>query len=107
MAFPIPTNTTCDIYHGGNAPPNPPDIAAVRATLTPAPRNLKANQAYTHWIELPLGTDIRSGDTVYVPDQNGTAFKQVAIERIRFASGNDYKRMYLNRQAVNWPSQNL
>lgn len=107
MAFPLPTNTTCDIYRNTNAPPANPDVAGVSGTLTPAPRNLKSTLVYTHWIDVPLATDVRQSDFVYVPDKNGTKFAVQAIERIRFGGGNDYKRAYLLRQTVAWPSQNL
>jgi hypothetical protein len=107
MAFLISTNTTCDLYHGGNAPPANPDVAGVKGTLTPAPRNLKSDVAYTHWIDVPLATDAHNGDSLYVPDKTGTQFLVQWLERIRYGGGNDYKRLYLLRQAVNWPSQNL
>jgi hypothetical protein len=35
MALPVPTNTTCDIYRSGNAPPNTPDVAGVAVSLAP------------------------------------------------------------------------
>lgn len=112
MAFPIPFNTTCDIYRVGHSPPASPDLSGVSGALTPAPRNLKdgpPGPAYTHWLDLPLAADIRDSpaDTVYVPDQNGTKFVVNFYERIRCRGGNDFKRVYLMRQAVAWPSQNL
>jgi hypothetical protein len=107
MAFLIPNNITCDIYRNNNAPPSNPDVARVSGALTPAPRNLKATPSYTHWIDVPLVTDVRAGDWLYVPDQNGTQFAVQQYERIRFGGGNDFKRVYLLRQAVTWPSQNL
>ena len=105
--FPIPPNTTCVIYHGSNAPPAAPDVSGVEGNLHPMPTNLKSPPTYTHWIDVALPTDIRENDSLYVPDQNGTEFSVVQIERVRPGGGNDFKRAYLNRQAVNWPSQNL
>ena len=35
MAFPIPANTTLDIYRAGNSPPAAPDLAGVRARSFP------------------------------------------------------------------------
>ncbi len=112
MAFPIPANTTCDIYRANTAPPNDQPALSALGALTPAPRNWKdgpPGPAYTHWLDLPLTTDIRDSpaDTVYVPDKNGTKFDVCMYERIRVGGGNDYKRVYLMRQAVAWPSQNL
>jgi hypothetical protein len=109
MTFPLATNTTCDIYRSGNGPPAAPDEAGVAGTLQPRARNIKTNAVYTHWFDLPLLTDVRFGaspDTLYVPDKNGTPFLVVAVERVRFGAG-DYKRAYLNRQAVSWPSNQL
>ena len=107
MAFLIPINTTFDIYRSGSSPPSAPSVAGVSGALTPAPRNLKTLLVYTHWIDVPLATDVRAGDSLYVPDKNGTKFAVQQYERIRFGGGNDYKRVYLLRQAVTWPSQNL
>jgi hypothetical protein len=107
VSFPIPSNTTCDIYRDTNAPPANPDVAGVSGSLVPMPRNLKSTVVYTHWIDVPLATDVRDADWLYVPDKNGTKFAVQWVERIRFGGGSDYKRAYLLRQAVNWPSQNL
>ena len=110
MPFPLPTNTTCDIYRPGRAPPAAPDVAGVPAALSPQGDNIKTTIAYTHWIDVPLATDVRpssGGDALYVPDKNGTAFNVVAVERIRFGSGKDYRRAYLKRLSVSWPSDQL
>jgi hypothetical protein len=111
MSLPIPTNTTCDIYRSGNAPPNPPDVAGVAGNLQPHGTNIKTSGTapYTHALDVPLTTDIRSSpqDTIYVPTQSGTPFTVVWVERIRVAGGNDYKRAYLKRKAVTWPSNQL
>jgi hypothetical protein len=112
MAFPIPVNTTCDIYRAGTAPPSDAPALTTSGALTPAPRNCKvgpSGPAYTHWLDLPLDTDIRDSpaDAVYVPDRNGTMFAVCIYERIRCGGGNDFKRVYLMRQAVSWPSQDL
>jgi len=107
MGFPIPPNTTCDIYHSGNAPPAAPDVAGVAINLVLHPANLKQDITYSHWADMPLATSVAAGDSLYVPDKNGTQFKVQTYERIRFGGGNDFKRVYLMRQAVSWPSDNL
>lgn len=107
MTFAIPPNTTCDIYRLGRAPPDPPDVAGVLAALLPRLGNLKADVVYTHWIDLPLTTDVRTTDLLFVPDQMGTKFSVVAWQRLRLGGSNDCKRAYLNRQAVTWPTQEL
>jgi hypothetical protein len=116
MAFPIPFNVTFDIYRNGNSPPAAPDVAGVSGSMTPRGSNIKPNNLYTHWVDMPLGTDIRSWspgpDTIYVPDQNGTPFVVVQVVRIRAGAGNDYTRAYLNRQqppqwGVNQPTNQL
>jgi hypothetical protein len=107
MSFPIPSNTTCDVYKSGNAPPAAPDTAGLAVRLTLRAVNLKQDIPYSHWADMPLATDIVGGDSVYVPDKNGTQFKAQAFERIRSGGGGDYRRVYLMRQAVTWPSDNL
>lgn len=108
MAFPLPANTTCDIYRSVHSPPAAPDVAGVSGTLTPRGRNIKALPVkYTHWIEVPLATDIRDADYVWVPDKNGTKFTVRVVQRIRAGGGNDYKRAYLDRNRPTWPTNNL
>jgi hypothetical protein len=109
MALPIPTNTTADLYRSPNAPPAAPTIAALPGGLQGRGRNIKTNIIYTHSFDLALGTDVRFSmtDTLYIPDKNGTAFTVMFTERIRFGFGNDFIRVYLNRKAAPWPTNNL
>jgi hypothetical protein len=110
MAFPIPINVMCDIYRIGRAPPASPDIPGVQGNLVPRGGNIKPTVKYTHWLDLPLGTDVRAGafsDTLYVPDKNGTPFLAVKVVRVRPGGGKDFKRVYLNRQAPTWPTNQL
>jgi len=108
---PAPPNTTCDVYHQGNAPPNPPDVAGLPVFLQGRFGNLKppAAAVYTHVMHVAIGADVRFGNNeqVYIPDKNGTKFSVTFVQRIRAGGGNDYKEVYLYRQAVNWPSTNL
>jgi hypothetical protein len=103
---PLAPNTTCDVFHNRGGPGGSPDIAGVNIALTPRPGNLKT-QIYTHWADMPLATDIRGTDNIYVPNSNGTQFQVVGVVRSGYGTGGDFKRVYLNRQAVNWPSQDL
>src|SRR4051812_45509667 len=100
MALPLPPNTTCDIYQTGNAPPSAPDVAAVRAhLLADYARGLEKGEgdsapdyAFSHVLLVDVAVDVRdaytntgppssSWDVVYIPDQNGTAFRVVFVER--------------------------
>jgi hypothetical protein len=59
-------------------------------------------------MDLPLSTDVRTGDWLHVPNKaTGTKFAVQVFQRIRIGGGNDYKRVYLNRQTPPWPTQNL
>ena len=107
MGLFIPTNTTCDIYKSGNSPPSPPDTAGVAISLVLRAANLKQDVTYSHWADMPLATNAFQGDSLYIPDKNGVQFKVQAYERIRVGGGNDYRRVYLMRQSVTWPSDNL
>lgn len=119
------TNTTCDVYHTPNAPPAAPDVAGVKGYLAPdfAAAHAAAVASgsvarWTHVLLLPPTTDVRDGygtaaapgqegtaavqDSVYVPDQNGTKFWVVFVERLGLGTALDCKRVYLQRQAPNW-----
>ncbi|MBM4069625.1 MAG: hypothetical protein FJ271_11840 [Planctomycetes bacterium] len=114
---------TIAIYRSGSAPPAAP-AATASGTLVPAFRlglergeGLGGGLMFTHILTVPKATDVRdagrldaqsllgSQDSVYVPDQNGTRFIVIWVERV----GN-YKRIYLQRiagAAVNWPTTYL
>jgi hypothetical protein len=99
------SNTTCDIYRNGNAPPAAPDVAGVKCYLAPdwASGHVAALQAsttgrWTHVLLVGPSVDIRdaylpsqlgadgfglnSNDWVYVPDKNGTKFAVIYVERL-------------------------
>jgi hypothetical protein len=118
MALPVAANTTCAIYRAGHAPPASPDVAAVPCHLGSSfhkrkhiGENMPWQVRFTHILTVDLNTDIRddwqnfvtgiSGsnqeDIVYIPDQNGTAFKVIFVERRGQGTPTDHKRVYLHR----------
>jgi hypothetical protein len=112
-----PANTTCDIYHAGNAPPAAPDVAQVACYLDEQFDNLKPlglGLNYTHILRVPAATDIRDNygggpgaDTVYVPSKNGTSFRVIAVARSGRGTALDHRIVYLSRNAVTWPSNDV
>ena len=126
MALPIQPNTTCDIYRFGTAPPAAPAVAAVACHLRP---DWRAGQeqgdrvgaldplVWTHVLLVSAGVDIRDAytgamgwteqDTVYIPDQNGTAYKVTFIERVGSGGAADHKRVYLDRKTPTWPTDQV
>jgi hypothetical protein len=126
------SNTTCDIYRQGNAPPSAPDVAGVACFLSPdfAPSHLAAVSGSSWWrwthvmlvgptvdVRDPyLGGVVTSGeeagssawaDAVYVPNKNGTKFQVIFVERVALGTSQDVKRVYLQRQSPSWPTNNL
>lgn len=125
MALPVPANTTCDIYRNGRNPPAVPDVAGVPcfvqmdyARRMETGESLANNYRYTHTMLVDLGVDVRDGflwgsgslnttqDFVWVPSQNGTKFAVIFVEK-KSGAGAPYKKVYLDRAAVAWPSSNL
>src|SRR5262245_55637769 len=124
MALPITANTTCDIYRSGNLPPSPPDVAAVPCFFRPAYREGKesaegaAGNTYTHVLLVAADVDIRdcytgSGtyslqDNVFVPANATTPqFRVMFVERVGRGTALDHKRIFLDRQGVTWPSDDV
>jgi hypothetical protein len=46
-------------------------------------------------------------DDVYIPDQNGTKFRVVFVERVHRGLPTDHKCVYLDRQLPTWPTNDL
>ncbi|MCI0680681.1 MAG: hypothetical protein L0Y71_01140 [Gemmataceae bacterium] len=126
MALPIQPNTTCDIYRNGTAPPAAPAVAGVACYLQPDWRagqdqgdraNLPAVLAWTHVLLMDTSVDVRdcylgsltfgAQDMVYIPDQNGTPFRVIFIERVHRGRAEDHKRVYVDRQTPTWPTNEL
>jgi hypothetical protein len=124
MTLPIQTNTTCDIYRYPNAPPSVPAVSGVPTFLTPdwrrgqeAGDRANASLTWTHVMLVDSSVDLRDmyvgqstialQDSVYVPDKNGTHFYVVFIELVERGTPNEHKRVYLDRQAPSWPTDEL
>jgi hypothetical protein len=126
------SNTTCDVYRNGNAPPAAPDVAGVKCLLTPdfanghtAALQNTTTLRWTHVLLVGPGVDVRDGytvsnvtfgeegvdgtvnDFVYVPNKNGTKFGVIFVERVGLGTGGDVKRVYLQRYQPAWPTNNL
>ncbi len=111
----LPANTTCDIYRTGRAPPQAPDVSAVNALLVAFAVD-PTDSNWTHQLRVDTSTDIRddangtgvNADTVYVPDKSGTKFTVKYVLWVgRGVPGIDHKVVYLKREAVAWPSDEL
>jgi hypothetical protein len=124
MSLPIPANTTCDVYRAGNAPPASPDVAGVPCTLTGIyMMGLERGEGdsdslkYTHRLLVDCFDDIRDDysagaiggnqDTIYVPDNTGTAFSVIYVEIVELGKSWQHKRVYLVRNAPIYPTSNL
>jgi hypothetical protein len=124
MALPVSPNTTCDVYRTGNAPPSAPDITAVPCFLScdwrggqeAGDRNSNS-LTWTHILLVDGKSDLRDGyagqsafspqDTIYVPDQTGTPFLVIFIERLQPGTAYEHKRVFLDRQTPTWPTDEL
>ena len=126
MPLPTPPNTTCDIYRNTNAPPAAPDVAGVSCHLRPdwargmeqADHNaLPVGLVWTHVVLMDVAVDVRDAyqgglgylqeDTIFIPDQNGTPFRVTFIERVFRGAAQEHKRVYVDRQAPTWPTNEL
>jgi hypothetical protein len=123
MAIPLPQNTTCDIYRTGNAPPAAPDVSAQKCHLKSDWQHGReagegnANVSWTHVMLVDVTVDIRdwyagqgtnaAQDTVYIPDKNGSSYRVVFVERLQRGTSDEHKRVYLDRQAPTWPTNEL
>lgn len=123
MALPRTSNTTCDIYRSGSAPPAAPSVAGVAICLEAAfDQRIEAGEAgandfrYSHVALIDLSVDVRDAnygstpmtglDSIYVPDQNGTRFLVRFVARSSYES-TAYKRVYLDRKQPTWPTNDL
>jgi hypothetical protein len=126
MAMPFIPNTTCDIYHTGTTHGiDPPNESAVPIYLKgeweqgqEAGSRTTARRMYTHIAHMNDNVDIRdiygggsaaggSPDDIWVPDQNGVPYTVTFVERVTREQANNHYRVYLDRQAVVWPTDIL
>lgn len=125
MSLPVAPNLTCDIYRFGSGPPAAPAVAAVpcylksdwRGGAEAGDRTNSSVSSWTHILLVDVAVDIRDGyiglqnqsaqDTVYIPDQNGTRFLVIFIERVQRGTPDEHKRVFLDRQTPSWPTNNL
>ncbi len=127
MAIPItPPNTTCDIYRPGTSPPANPAVENVRCHLKAdyflglqiGEEADKAGLKFTHTMLVEPDVDIRddyevanpstmNSDAVYIPNQTGTEFLVVFVERKSKGTPEDHKKVYLRRLMPTWPTTEL
>ena len=118
MSLPMPANVTCDIYHGGNTPPGPPDVAGAAAYLEEDFSNLKPHDESVVCLVAPARleatVDVRdnyngvsAGSALFVPNQTGTKFQVQAVARVGRGTALDHKIVYLLRSVVTWPSDDV
>jgi hypothetical protein len=127
MSLPLPANVTFDVYRDGNAPPASPDVAATtgrlsaefRAGLFAGSGPSDARPVYSHVLLVALDVDVRDAygdgafdaghpaDTLYIPDQSGTPFRVVYVERLERGDAFDHLRVFLNRRLPAWPTTQL
>ena len=126
MALPIAPNVTFDIYRAGVTPPADPAVAGVVGHLTCDFRGgqeggdrLTNSLCWTHIVLIDASIDIRDPyvgqggyyssyqDCIYIPDQNGTRFGVVFVERLHRGTPHEHKRVYLDRMTPNWPTNEL
>ena len=121
MGLPLPPNTTFDLYRPPNVPPAAPDSPGNACVLRPDyAAGLDHGEGdpvgvrYHAVILCDLGVDVRdvydagtltgNPDRLYIPDQNGSAWVVVFVERVGWNSGHDHKRVYLRRVNAPWPT---
>jgi hypothetical protein len=123
MSLPVPTNSTCAIYRAGAGPPSAPALKTVCFLQCDWRGGQEAGDrvvntlTWTHVMLIDASTDIRDGytgactftvqDAVYIPDQSGTQFKVVFVERVQRGTPNEYKRVFLDRLTPSWPSDDI
>src|SRR5262245_30785250 len=107
--LPYPPNATCDVYSGQAPPPAAPRLTGVAIFLDEKWTNIKTGTTYSHVARVALGTDVRDGDFLYVPNgSSGTQFQVTFVARTGRGTDLDHKVVYLNRTStVPWPTDDL
>jgi len=116
MPYVLPTfNVAVNVWHGGNAPPAPPDLVTVgnltpgRRTLTPyALEPAGAQIAANMHLLLPPATDVRDSkaasgnDLVEVPAGSGRLYDVLFVDDIGFGFANEHRFAQLAGKGP-WP----
>ncbi len=117
MAMPLAPNTTCDIFRFDKSPPDDdPNEPGVRVHLTAeyakglemGETRAKADIKFTHIMLVEPDLDIRDdfkdlvptvsqSDKVFIPDEDGTEYVVVHVNRQGKGTATDHKRVYLRR----------
>jgi len=108
-------NTTCDYFDNGHLPEtDSPDLAAVPIFLDGdfMRGNLGiGNLRWTHLLQVGGNVEILAADApanrVYVPNKDGTCFEIVFVEVLERGKAGSFKRVYLERKSITWPSEQL
>ena len=108
-------NTTCDYFEDGHLPEtDSPDLAAVPIFLDGdfMRGNLGiGNLRWTHLLKVKGNVEILAADSatnhVYVPNKEGTCFEIVFVEVLERGKAGSFKRVYLERKSITWPSEQL
>lgn len=108
-------NTTCDYFEDGHLPPDDePDLAAVPIFLDGdfMRGNLGIDKLrWTHHLKVKNNVEIQAADSpanhVYVPNKEGTCFEIVFVEVLDRGKAGSFKRVYLERKSITWPSEQL
>ena len=108
-------NTTCDYFEDGHLPEtDSPDLAAVPIFLDGdfMRGNLGIDKLrWTHLLQVGGNVEILAADApanrVYVPNKEGTCFEIVFVEVLERGKANSFKRVYLERKSITWPSEQL
>ena len=108
-------NTTCDYFEDGHLPEtDSPDLAAVPIFLDGdfMRGNLGIGKLrWTHLLKVRGNVEILTADSpanhVYVPNKEGTCFEIVFVEVLERGKAGSFKRVYLERKSIPWPSEQL
>jgi len=108
-------NTTCDYFKDGHLPEtDPPDLTAVPIFLDGdfMRGNLGIDKLrWTHLLKVRANVEILAADSpanhVYVPNKEGTCFEIVFVEVLERGKAASFKRVYLERKSITWPSEQL
>jgi len=108
-------NTTLDYFEGGHLPVTDlPSLESIPCFLDGdfMRGNLGIDKLHwTHLLQVAGDVEILAADSpanhVYVPDKDGTCFEIIFVEVIGRSRAGSFKRVFLERKAITWPSEEL